>query len=167
MEALYYCRVTSPEPRKIYFGLAEGKWKNSIITIKSHSTANDVHMRRHFVRHLNENLDLNPNLKCSVVGSSTPCSNISKKCLLFLYEKLVIITYPRQHELLNKDRSYFVNAVMRISTFWKTLELITKVNQIFSQKENFIWINESLFVETSHKKKITYLMIAWPWNSES
>ena len=27
MEAVYDCRVTSAEPRKIYFGLAEGKWK--------------------------------------------------------------------------------------------------------------------------------------------
>ena len=27
MGAVYVCRVTSPEPRKIYFGLAEGKSK--------------------------------------------------------------------------------------------------------------------------------------------
>ena len=64
MEALYYCRVTSPELRKIYFGLAEGKWKKGIVTIKSHLTANNVHMRRHFLWHQNETLDLNPNLKC-------------------------------------------------------------------------------------------------------
>ena len=29
MDAIYDCRVTSPEPRKIYFGLAEGKWKKN------------------------------------------------------------------------------------------------------------------------------------------
>ena len=27
MNAVHYCCVTSPEPQKIYFGLAEGKWK--------------------------------------------------------------------------------------------------------------------------------------------
>ena len=27
MDEVYDCPVTSPEPRKIYFGMAEGKWK--------------------------------------------------------------------------------------------------------------------------------------------
>ena len=27
MDVVYDCRVTSSEPQKIYFGLAEGKWK--------------------------------------------------------------------------------------------------------------------------------------------
>ena len=51
MDAVYDCRAVSPEPRKIYFGLAEGKWKKKYykhITIKSHSTTNNIHMRRHF-----------------------------------------------------------------------------------------------------------------------
>ena len=74
------------------------------------------------------NFDVTPNLKWSVVRCATPYSNISKKkFLLCLSEKLVIITYPRPKELLN-DRSYFANAVMRISSFWKTLELMTKGN---------------------------------------
>ena len=55
-----------------------------------------------YVWHLKETLDVTPNLKWSVVRCTTPYSNISKKCLLCLYEKLVIITYPRQHKLLNK-----------------------------------------------------------------
>ena len=29
MDSIYDCRVTSPEPRKIYFGLAEGKWNKT------------------------------------------------------------------------------------------------------------------------------------------
>ena len=46
MDAVYdYC-VTSSEPQKIYFGLAEGR--KGIITIKSHSITNDIHMRQHF-----------------------------------------------------------------------------------------------------------------------
>ena len=27
MDVIYDCRATSPEPRKVFFGLAEGKWK--------------------------------------------------------------------------------------------------------------------------------------------
>ena len=44
-DAVYDCRVTSPEPRKIYFGLAEKNERKGIITIKSHSTTNDIDMR--------------------------------------------------------------------------------------------------------------------------
>ena len=60
-----------------------------IITIKGHSITNDVQMRQHF--------------QWSVVRCATPYSNISKKCILCLYENFVIITYPRQHKLLNKQ----------------------------------------------------------------
>ena len=49
MDAVYDCHVTSPGPRKVYFGLAEVKWKKRYITIiKSHSTTNDIHVRQHF-----------------------------------------------------------------------------------------------------------------------
>ena len=37
VDVVYHCRVTSPKPQKIYFGLAEGKWKQGIITIKIQS----------------------------------------------------------------------------------------------------------------------------------
>ena len=104
MGAVYYCRVISPEPRKIYFGLTEGKWKQRYYNHKksfnhkrySHETALSS-----CVWHLNETLDVTPNLKWSVVRCTTPYSNISKKCLLCLYAN-------------------FANAVMRISIFCKT-----------------------------------------------
>ena len=48
IDTVYDCRVTSPEPRKLFFRLAEGKWKPSIITIKSHSITNDIQIRRLF-----------------------------------------------------------------------------------------------------------------------
>ena len=48
MDAVYDCCATPPEPRKIYFRLAEGKWKKCFITIKLHLTTNDIYMRRHF-----------------------------------------------------------------------------------------------------------------------
>ena len=60
-----------------------------------------------YVWHLKETLDVPSNLKWSVARCATPCSNISKKCRLGLYEKLVIVTYPRLHELLNKQSELF------------------------------------------------------------
>ena len=60
-----------------------------------------------YVWHLKETLDESPNLKWSVVRWATPYSYISKKCFLCWYEKLIIITYPRQYKLLNKQSELF------------------------------------------------------------
>ena len=58
-----------------------------------------------------ETLGVTPNLKSSLVRSATPY------WLLCLYKKLIITTYSRQHEVLNKWSEIFANAVMRITTF--------------------------------------------------
>ena len=110
MDAVYDCRVTSSEPKKLDFGLAEGKWKQRYYNHKksfNHKRYSHETTLSSYVWHLKETLDVTPNLKWSVVRCATPYSNISKKCLLCLYEKLVIITYPRQHELLNKRSELF------------------------------------------------------------
>ena len=110
MEAVYDCRVTLPEPQKIYFGFEEGKWKKRYYNHKksfNHKRYSHETTLLSYVWHLRETLDVTPNLEWSVVRCATPYSNISKKCLLCLYEKLVIITYPRQHELLNKRSELF------------------------------------------------------------
>ena len=110
MDAVYHCRVTSSEPQNIYFGLVEGKWKQRYYHHKKsfhHKQYSPETKLSSYVRHLNETLDVTPNLKWSVVRCATPYSNISKKSILYLHEKLVIITYPRQHELLNKRLELF------------------------------------------------------------
>ena len=48
MDAVYECHVTSSEPHKIYCGWQKKNGSIGIITIKSHSITNDIHMRRHF-----------------------------------------------------------------------------------------------------------------------
>ena len=61
MDAVYNCRVTSPEPGKIYFGLADGKWKQGYYNHKksfndkrySHETTLST-----YVWHLKETLDV-------------------------------------------------------------------------------------------------------------
>ena len=129
MDAVYDCRVTSPEPRKIYFELAEWKWKTRYYNHKrSFNHKRYSNERTSYVWHLKGTLDETPNLKWSVVRCATPYSNISKKYLFCLYEKLVIITFPRQYELLNKRSELFCKCRYEKSTFWKTLELMTKGN---------------------------------------
>ena len=110
MDAVYDCRVTSPESRKIYFGLAEVEWKKRYCNHKksfNHKRYSHETTLSSYVWYLKEPLDVTPNLKWSIVRCATPYSNISKKFLLCLYEILVFITYPRQHELLNKRSELF------------------------------------------------------------
>ena len=101
MYAVFDCHVTSPGSQKFYFRLVEGKWNKRYYNYKSSFN----HIRYSHQTTLSGYvwyLKVTPNLKRSVVRCVTPYSNISKKCLLCLYEKLIIITYPRQYELLNK-----------------------------------------------------------------
>ena len=98
MDAVYECRVTWSEPQKIYYELPEGNLHS-----KNHKRYSYETTLSSYVWHMKETSDVTLNLKWSVVRCATPYSNISKKCLLCLYEKLVIITYPRQQGLLNKQ----------------------------------------------------------------
>ena len=100
MYAVYDCCVTSLEPQKIYFGVAERKWKKGIITIKVIQPQTTFSS---YVWHLEETLDVTPNLKWSVVRCTTPYSNVSKKCLLchlqglgITIKSLYVITYMYQ-----------------------------------------------------------------------
>ena len=110
IDVVYDCCVTSSQPEKIYFGLAERKWKQRYCNHKqsfNHKRYSLETTLSSYVWHLKETLDVTPKLKWSIVRCAAPYSNIWKKCLLCLYEKLVIITYPRQHKLLNKRSELF------------------------------------------------------------
>ena len=110
MDAVYDSRATSSEPQKIYFGLAEGKLKQRYYNHKksfNHKRYSHATTLSSYVWDLKETLDATPMLNWSAVRCATPYLNISKKCLLCLHEKLVIIIYPRQHELLNKRSELF------------------------------------------------------------
>ena len=131
MDAAYDCRFTCWELQKIYFGLVEGKWKQRFYNHKKlFNNKRYSHEKKlsSFVWHLKKTLGVTRNMKWLLLRCTTSYSNISKDFLFCLYEKLVFITYPRQHELLKSYRRYFENAVMRLSTSWNTLELLTKGN---------------------------------------
>ena len=51
---------------------------------------------------IKRNIKLNPTLACYIAKRILLYSNISKKCLLCLHEKLKRINYPRPEELRNK-----------------------------------------------------------------
>ena len=79
--------------------------RSDFIIIGSHLTTKIVQTIPPFQNiygNLKETSNLSPTLVWSVAKNLLPCSNISKKCLLCLHEKLEITNYPRLDELLNK-----------------------------------------------------------------
>ena len=97
--------VTRQLPKKVYLGLAEGEWKsrfyNHKLSFKYKRYSNKTTLSS-YMWHLKSVSSDTPNLKWFVLRSIPPYSDISKKCLLSLYEKLEIVTYENQKELLNK-----------------------------------------------------------------
>ena len=102
---VYKCDVTRPLPKKVYLGLAEGEWKscfcNLKLSFKNKRYPNKTTLSS-YMWHLKSVSSETRYIKWSVLRCDPPYSNISKKCLLCLYEKLEIVTYQNQKELLNK-----------------------------------------------------------------
>ena len=90
-------------------------------------------------------------MRCAI-----PYSNISKKCFLCLHEKLVIITYPRQHELLNKRSEVFCKCLHENKYLLKIFRGNGKGQlNILSERKTLIdsmIVYFSLFVKPSHQK---------------
>ena len=104
-DVVYKCYVTRPLPKKVYLGPPEGEWKNRFCNHKlsfKHKRYSNKTTLSSYLWHLKNILSETPNLKWSVLRCVPPHLNISKKCLLCLYEKLRIATYQNQKELLNK-----------------------------------------------------------------
>ena len=62
---------------------------------------NDTSLSK-YIREIKEKCQENPSLKWSIVKGVPAYSNITKKCLLCLHEKLEIVNYPYSEELLKK-----------------------------------------------------------------
>ena len=102
---VYKYVVTRQLPKKVYLGLADGEWKsrfyNHKLSFKYKRYSNKTTLSS-YRWHLKSVSSDTPNLKWSVLRCIPPYSDISKKRLLCLYEKLEIVTYENQKELLNK-----------------------------------------------------------------
>ena len=117
---IYKCTILSPDkPNKVYLGTAEGdikkRFHNHRKSFNNESSASDITLSK-YIRELKERSNLNQTLVWSIVKKVPPYSNISKKCLLYLHEKLEIINYPRPDELLNK-RSELISKCRHASKF--------------------------------------------------
>ena len=106
-DIIYQCIAsTTVNPDKTYLGTAEGNFKkkhyNHKTSFKNREKANETTLPK-YVWEVKDIYKETPSLKWSIVKSVQGYSNITKKCLLCLYEKLEIISYPNQEELLNKQ----------------------------------------------------------------
>ena len=100
---VYKCDVTRPLPKKLYLGLAKGEWRSCLYNHNlsfKHKRYSYETTFSSYIWHLESVSGETPNLNWSVLRCVLPYSNISKKCFLCLYEKLEIVTYQTQKELL-------------------------------------------------------------------
>ena len=90
------CDVTRPFPKKVSLGLAEREWMyrfyNYKLLFKYKRYSNKTTISS-YIWHLKSVSSETPNLKLFVLRLVTLYSNISKKWILCLYEKLEIVTY--------------------------------------------------------------------------
>ena len=105
-DIIHKCTVLSPDnPNKFYLGTAEGDFRKQFYnhrkSFNSEVSTNDTTFSK-YIRELKETSNSSPTLVWSIAKKVPPYSNISKKCLLCLHEKLEMINYPRPEELLNK-----------------------------------------------------------------
>ena len=104
-DVVYKCDVTRLLSKKVYLGFAEGEWKSRFYNHKlsfKHKRYSNKTTLSSYMWHLKSVSSETPNLEWSVLRCVSPNSNISKKCVLCLYEKLERVTYQNQNELLNK-----------------------------------------------------------------
>ena len=97
---------STDKPNKVYLGTAEGgdfkkRFYNHRKSFNNEDGANDISLSK-YIQELKETSNSSPTLVWSILKKVPPYSNISKKCLLCLHEKLETINYPRPDELLNK-----------------------------------------------------------------
>ena len=104
---VYKCVVSTTEESKehVYIGVAEGDWKqryyNHTMSFRNQKRKNDKALST-FLWKLKKSTKETTKLTWSVLKVVPAYSNISKRCLLCLNEKLLIATYPDQKQLLNK-----------------------------------------------------------------
>ena len=105
-DIIYTCTVLSPDkPNKVYLGTAEGDSKKRFYnyrkSINNEGSANDTTLSK-YIWELKVTSNSSPTLVWPVAKKVPPYSDISKKCLLSLHEKLELIIL-NQRNYLTKD----------------------------------------------------------------
>ena len=110
---------TTSSPNKIYIGLTEGPWKARHAVHKT-SFKDPLYTSRtsitDYVWQVKNQKHEIPTIKWTIEKTAPAYNNISKKCLLCLEEKMSIIEYPDQRNVLNK-RSELVNKCLHQNKF--------------------------------------------------
>ena len=119
-DIIYNCTVLSPDkPHKVYLRIAEHNFKkwfyNHRKSFNNRSSANDTTFSK-YIWEIKETSNSSPTLVWSIAKKVPSYSNIPKRCLLFLHEKLEIINYPRPDQLLNK-RSELISRCRHANKF--------------------------------------------------
>ena len=105
-DILYKC-IASPSqnPDKTYLGTAEGGFKkrysNHTKSLKHKPYSKETRLSK-YIWEIKKEYNKMTTLKWSIVKFVLSYSNISKKCLLCLHEKLDIINFEDQDHLLKK-----------------------------------------------------------------
>ena len=110
---IYKCTVSATQIFKqgVYLVIAEGNWKQRLYnhrqSFKDKKHENDTALSS-YLWDLKENHNQIPKLTWSIIRFAPGYSNISKRCLLCLQEKLLILNYHNAAKLLNKRSQLMV-----------------------------------------------------------
>ena len=102
---------TSINPNKFYIGITEGPWRARHAVHKTSFTNRNYPTRTSmtdYVWKMKDEIGEMPKITWTIEKTAQAYNNISKKCNLCLQEKIEIIEYPDQKNLLNK-RSELIN----------------------------------------------------------
>ena len=105
---IYKCiSLTKNNVKKIYLGVSERELKKNWYYNHEQSFRNEnynysITLSTYLWSIKSTSEEQNVNLNWEVMRQAAPYSNISKRCLLCLHEKLAIALYPYPKELLNK-----------------------------------------------------------------
>ena len=151
-DIIYKYTVLSPDkPDKVYLGTTEGDFKkrfyNHRKSFNNEGSSTDTTVSK-YIRELKETSNSSPTLAWSIAEKVPPYSNISKKCLLCLHQKLEIINYPRPEELLNK-RSELISRCRHANNFYcAIIKQSIDCNPLIG-KQQWIRFYAGMFVITS------------------
>ena len=103
---VYQCTASVKDlPDKIYIGVVEGDFKkrfyNHTKSFKSRKYSKETALSN-YVWTIKDQHNITPSLKWSILKSTSSYTNITQRCNLCVQEKLEILFFPNQDQLLNK-----------------------------------------------------------------
>ena len=116
-----FTSLTKNNVKNVYLGVTEGEFKRNRYYNHQQSFWNEDYKNSTtlstYLRSIKSTSEeQNVNLSWEVMRQAAPYSNISRRCLLCLHEKLAVAFYPNPEELLNK-RSDMISKCRHLNKF--------------------------------------------------